>query len=103
MDFTISGALDRIDFSPVSRAAEIVQNVKTLLSTRRGSVPLDRSLGVDMRAVDAPMQRAAAAFRVEIVEALRRFEPRCKVLRVDLEGDAADGLLVPKVQVRIDE
>lgn len=103
MEYTISGALDKINFSPGSRTEEIVQNVKTLLSTRRGSVPLDRALGVDMRAVDAPMQRAAAAFRVEIVEALRRFEPRCRVVRVDIDGEADTGALMPKVVVRIDE
>lgn len=103
MEYTISGTLDRVNFSPGSRLEEIVQNVKTLLSTRRCSVPLDRELGIDMRAVDAPIPRAAAAFRVEIVEALRRYEPRCRVLRVDLDGEAVDGALVPKVTVRIDE
>lgn len=102
MELTVTGTLDRVNFSPGNAVEEIVQNVKTLLATRRFSVPLDRALGLDMRVLDAPMPRAQAGYRVEIIEALRRFEPRCKVLRVDFSGDGIGGALMPKVKVRID-
>lgn len=101
MDHTILGTLDLINFSPGSVLEEIIQNVKTLLTTRRWSVPLDRQLGLDMTVLDAPMSRAVAALRVEVIEALRKYEPRCRVKRVDFDGDTA-GRLVPKVTVMID-
>ena len=36
--------LNSINFAPDSVAAEVVQNVQTILATVKGSVPLDRDL-----------------------------------------------------------
>lgn len=35
-----------IDFAPSSEIAEILQNVRTILTTRLGSVPLERDFGL---------------------------------------------------------
>lgn len=91
-----------MDFHPQSLAAEVIQNVRTILSTPRWSVPLDRAFGIDASMLDRPVPDAMAALSSEIYMALRRYEPRCRVKRVSFEGDL-DGRLVPKVRIEIDE
>lgn len=84
---------------------EIVQNVRTILATRKGSVMGDRHFGVAQNMVDDPLPVAVQRFRSAVVEEIQRLEPRVKVLRVEVQEtaqtEAADGILVPKVLVRI--
>lgn len=101
-EFNILGTLAEIDFAPSNEIVEIIQNVRTICSTTKFSVPLDRAFGIDARIVDAPTPRAIALLQAEIIRAIRKYEPRCKVVRVTFDGDV-DGRLVPNVRVRINE
>jgi phage baseplate assembly protein W len=101
-ELDILGISGTVDFAPASEAAEIVQNVRTILTTIEGTAPLDRELGVDASLLDAPLPVAQARLSARIVRAVERFEPRAEVVGVDYEGDGADGRLVPKVRVRLD-
>ena len=38
-------ALSEVNFAPASERDEVVQNVRTILATRVGTVPLDRDFG----------------------------------------------------------
>lgn len=89
-----------IDFAPETEAAEILQNVRTILATTVGSVPLDRAFGVDASCLDRPMAKARAMLASEIIMKIRKYEPRVTVTSVDFEEDM-DGILRPKVQVKI--
>ena len=102
MEYTIFGRPQQIDFAPPNVVEEVLQNVRTLISTKKMSVPLDRALGLDFSVLDRPLPAAQAGYRVEIIEAIRKYEPRAKVLRVDFDGTAIDGHLIPKVTVRVD-
>ena len=83
-------------------AKEILQNIKCILSTVKFSVPLDRDFGIDASMVDMPMDVAKAQLASEIIMAVAKYEPRAAVTNIDWEHDI-DGILKPKVQVRIDE
>lgn len=100
MELEILAVPAEIDFTPANLALEVAQNVRTILSTPKYSVPLDRSFGLSAVMLDAPMPRARAALQAEIVTAIRKYEPRCKVLKISFEGDLS-GKLVPKVRIRI--
>ncbi|MGN1149985.1 MAG: GPW/gp25 family protein, partial [Sutterella sp.] len=85
---------------------EILQNVRTILSTRKGSVPLDRDFGLTWEHVDKPLPVAKMLMRSEVIDAIEAYEPRAKVSSVDFEDDetsAMDGVLKPKVIVEIGE
>ena len=101
MEYTVFGKLDKVDFAATG-VDEVLQNIRTLLVTKKFSVPLDRDLGLDFRVLDQPLPKAQAALRVEIIEAIRKYEPRAHVMRVDFDGTAIDGHLIPKVTVSID-
>lgn len=96
----ILGTLSEIDFAPASSVAEIVQNVKTIVGTVVGTVPLDRDFGVDSGLVDLPMPVARARLAAELIEKVERYEPRVKVRSVAFSGDA-DGRLTPRLEVDI--
>ena len=96
-------AKDTNDFSwqPATEVEEIIQNVRTILTTRRGSVPLDRAFGIDTALIDLPVTAIKGRLTTEIIEAVERFEPRVEVKEVKFTGDAADGAVYPVVKVVI--
>lgn len=100
MEYDITMTLEKIDFAPTSRVVEIIQNVRTILSTSKYTVPLDREFGLDPSIVDLPMPAAQAKLTAEIIATIHRYEPRCRVVRVYYEGDL-DGRLSPIIRIRI--
>ena len=99
MELDVSLMPEEINFAPANLIEEVVQNVRTICTTSKYSVPMDRLFGVDAVMLDRPTPRAMAAMQAEIVQAIRKYEPRCKVKRVSFDGDL-DGRL--NVKVRID-
>lgn len=104
MNFVVNLDAD-VDFNPASVVAEVLQNVRTILSTRKGSVPLDRDFGISWEYLDRPIDVAQMLMRSEIIDAVSKYEPRATVESVVFEGsaeDALDGILKPKVTISIE-
>ncbi len=96
----------QVDFAPSDEVREILQNVRTILSTRKGSVPLDRDFGLTWTHIDKPMPVAKMLMRSEVIDAIEEYEPRTTVVSVDFDEDTAsamDGILKPRVVVQIGE
>lgn len=105
MEVDVTATLGKINFSP-DTLTEILQNVRTILSTPKYSVPLDRDFGIDVTMLDEPMPVAQARLTAEIIAAVQQWEPRVQVTKVSYDGDIADGMdgiLRPRVRVRIIE
>ncbi len=96
-----------ITIAPESLAEEVLQNVRMILCTPVGSLPLDRDFGLDFSVLDQPLPRARALLSAEIAAKVARYEPRAQVTRVDWDQaqalEAADGRLAPAVKVRIQD
>lgn len=104
MNFVVNLDAD-VDFNPASVVAEVLQNVRTILSTRKGSVPLDRDFGISWEYLDRPIDVAQMLMRSEIIDAVSKYEPRATVESVVFEGsaeDALDGIMKPKVTISIE-
>ena len=54
----------------------ILQNVYSILTTAKGSIPMYRDFGLPMAYKDKPATVAETIIASEIMNALRRFEPR---------------------------
>jgi uncharacterized protein len=80
---------------------EIMQNVNVILSTPVGSVPFDREFGVDMSFLDLPMEQAKANYTVEVIQKIRRYEPRAQIEEVTFDTDATNGKLTPRVVIEL--
>lgn len=108
MQIDVSARLDGIDFAPKDILTEIIQNVRTIISTTQFSVPLDRRFGIDGTVIDLPLPVAMARISAEVIRAITEYEPRCRVVSVDFERteateatDAEEGHLLPKVSIAI--
>lgn len=99
--FEVMAQKSGVDFAPANVYEEVLQNIRTILATPRFSVALDRGFGIEAALLDAPLAAAQARLTAEIIAALQTYEPRAEVLRVRYEGDAQEGILQPKVQVKI--
>ena len=98
----LTAELGKINFAPSNIYEEVAQNVKTICTTPKYSVPLDRKFGVDANFLDRPTPKAMAKIQAEIIQSIRKYEPRCKVKRISFEGNI-DGKLNLKVRIAINE
>lgn len=89
-----------IDFAPATEAAEILQNLRTIITTAKYSVPLDRDFGIDAEMLDLLLNVAQAKLQSEMITVIKKYEPRVEITSISFIG-TADGVLIPKVQVRI--
>ena len=91
-----------IDFAPASETAEILQNLRTIITTTKYSVPLDRDFAFNAEMLDKPMNAAQAQLQSEIIMAIKLYESRVTVTGISFSG-SDDGQLIPKVQVMIND
>lgn len=80
---------------------EIERNIKTILSTPKGTCPLYRDFGIDMEMLDAPTAAAHNMLTVAIIDAIEEWEPRAQVKDVSVGADT-NGKMTAKVVVTIE-
>ncbi len=103
MELDITATMETIEIGATG-ATEIIQNVKTIISTIRGTVPLDRTFGISWDFIDMPAPASRAAFIAEIVEEVEKQEPRVNVISVSWDEDQAkemDGKPTPTIKIKI--
>ncbi|GMO52747.1 MAG: hypothetical protein Pg6C_18580 [Treponemataceae bacterium] len=81
--------------------AEIMQNVRTVLTTRRGTVPLDRDFGISFEFLDSPINATRAKAEQEIFMQLKKYEPRAILKQIEWITDAISGQISPAVKVGV--
>lgn len=79
----------------------VLQAIKIILTTPKGTVPMYREFGVDMSFLDMPIPGAEQRARLEIREAIERWEPRATVKEITFSRDGLSGKLIPTVEVEI--
>jgi phage baseplate assembly protein W len=80
---------------------EILQNVRVILTTRVGTVMLDRLFGMRFRFVDAPMNAAQLMIVADVCQALTHFEPRVTFKKIQF-GPSVSNLGEMDVLLSID-
>ncbi len=78
----------------------ILQNIRIILTTRKGSVPLYREFGLDMGFLDRPEPLARVMMISQVKEAIEEFEPRVRVTDIVINS-GGNGKLTPVVEVEI--
>jgi len=101
--FNIEAVQENINFGATG-IAEIIQNVRTILLTVVGTVPLDREFGLDSRILDSPIPTARAKMTALLFRMIPKYEPRVKVKAVNYRQDVSDvasGRIIPVVTVEV--
>lgn len=102
MEYTVTASSTQIDFGATG-LTEIMQNVRTIVSTTMGTVPLEREFGIDTGALDNPLPVTRVRMTGRIIEAIQLYEPRVEVTKVNYQVDALEGRLIPIVKIRLKE
>lgn len=95
-----------VDFSPLTLAEEVGQNIRYILSTALGSAPLAREVGIDFGMIDDPYPIAMARMTAEIYAAVGEQEPRAVITEVSFNGtimDVATGRIAAVVRFSLAE
>jgi len=90
-----------IKLAPESLVEEILQNITTILSTYKNSVPLDRNFGLSARFLDKPLPVAEAILVTEVLDAIEEYEPRAEFLDISFERNGINGKIIPRLEVAI--
>ncbi|MBJ6362090.1 GPW/gp25 family protein [Paenibacillus sp. GCM10012307] len=101
MEYEVTGDPFTVDFG-ASGSDAILQNIKTILTTISGTVPLDRKFGVDVP-LDQPAMVAQALLTANIIEAIEQYESRVEVVSVMYSNNDNEGILIPIVKFRMKE
>ncbi|OKP67567.1 lysozyme [Paenibacillus sp. P3E] len=81
-----------VNFKPATVEQEVSQNIRTILTTPRGSAPLAREIGLDYTIIDEPISIAESRLIAEIITAITEQEPRALVAEVSFKDDIKDTL-----------
>lgn len=93
---------EALELGAAEEVKSVMQAIKIILTTPKGTVPLYRDFGVDMSFLDLPGPGAEQMARAEIREAIEQWEPRATVKSITFSrSEAAAGRLIPTVEVEI--
>lgn len=91
----------KVIFHPATKAEEIEQNVKCIIDTVMGTVPLFRNFGLDTPQ-DVPVPFLESQLVIRITEAIQEYEPRVEITNIGIEP-GEDGKAYPRVEYNIVE
>lgn len=88
--------------TPTTLVEEVLQNVRFIVRTRKGSVPLFRDFGVDWGFLDRPIAEARLMAIPDIISEIQAREPRAEIVDISYKGtNAEDGKIKLKLIIRI--
>lgn len=90
-----------LELGAADTVKSVLQAIKIILTTTKGTVPMYREFGVDISFLDMTIPGAEQRARLEIREAIERWEPRATVKGIAFSRDGLSGKLFPKVEVEI--
>lgn len=86
MSYTVNATdLKNIHLNETDTLTSVLQNIAIILATPKGSVPLYREFGLSATFLDKPSPVAKMMLKVEIREAIERWEPKAQFVSVTFE------------------
>lgn len=85
--------------SELSETEDLYKQLCNLLSTREGTIPINRDFGLNWNVLSKPIDEAESDFVVELMEKIETFIPELRASEVDFESDAEEGKLIPVITI----
>jgi len=85
----------------LSGVERVMQNVRTLLTTRRGTVPLDRDFGISFDFLDSPVNKTQAKAEQEIFLQMKKYVPSATLKQIKWDANVIAGQIWPTVNVEV--
>ena len=81
-----------------NRVEELKRRLSLLMTTRVGTMPLEREFGLNQDFLDCPSEASKAIFAAELTEKVAEFIPEVQVESVEwIAGN--EGIMIPKVVI----
>lgn len=81
----------------ISLRDEIIERCMFLLSLVKGTIPMNRDLGMDSDITSEPPYIAQQRYTISAIELIDEYEPRVCVEEVQFETSNEAGYIIPKV------
>lgn len=78
---------------------DILEKCEFLLSVFKGTVPMNRDIGIDPDIVSQPLYIAQQMYTMSAIETIEKYETRAIVEEVKFETTAGAGNMIPKVRL----
>ena len=76
---------------------EILDKVTFLLTCIKGTIPMNREIGLDPDIISSPAYVAQNLYTISAIELIDEFEPRASVEEVSFVASGGAGNMIPKV------
>lgn len=90
----------KINFG-ASGVDEVLQNVSMILASVIHSCPMHRNFAWDASMLDRPQNAVKAVIISRLHAAIKKYEPRAKVISIQFQADGLNGVMKPVVKVRV--
>ena len=78
---------------------EIFEKIMFILTLTKGTIPMNREIGLDADILDLPMLEAQNRYTVSAIELIETFETRVTVDEISFTVDEKKGKMIPEVVV----
>ena len=78
---------------------DIFEKIMFLLTLIKGTIPMNREIGLDADILDLPMYEAQNKYTVSAIELIEKFETRVTVDEISFTVDEKKGKMIPEVVV----
>lgn len=90
MSYTVSTAdTKKIVLNETDYVDSVLQNVRMILSTWEGDVPLYRDFGINPELLHRPINAVESLLIGDITEKIEKYEPRATVMQVSFDATSA--------------
>lgn len=85
------------DYKNSNDIEKIRRSAETLFSIRVGTLPMDRSFGLEQDFVGMPMPVAQNLFALEATEKVEKYIPEATIVDIGWDFDETEGKMYPEV------
>ena len=78
---------------------DILEKCEFLLTLIKGTIPMNRDIGIDPGIVSQPLYIAQQMYTMSAIETIEKYETRALVEEVQFETTAGAGNMIPKVRL----
>ena len=78
---------------------DILEKCEFLLTLIKGTIPMNRDIGIDPGIVSQPLYIAQQMYTMSAIETIEKYETRAIVEEVQFETTAGAGNMIPKVRL----
>lgn len=89
MSYTVSNTDSaELELNESSYVDSVLQNIRCLLSTWEGEVPLYRDYGLNPELLHRPINVVESLLVADITDKIEKYEPRAQVINVSFTGES---------------